>query len=93
MKTRLMVCLSLLAALATGCPDNNNGNPGDPDMARPPAGDMAMLPPNYNLDMDCFENATTHNEIINSCAPGVERIDKNPVLPKLNPDGTRPPLP
>lgn len=40
---------------------------------------------------DCFVNPKTHNEIINACTNAV-RITKNPVLPKLLPDGGLPPL-
>jgi len=41
---------------------------------------------------DCVSNPTHHAEIINACTNAV-RIKKTPVLPKLNPDGTLPPLP
>ena len=41
---------------------------------------------------DCVMNPTTHEEIINACT-GAEKIDKQPVLPLLNPDGSLPPLP
>ncbi|MBS2013958.1 MAG: hypothetical protein JST00_13800 [Deltaproteobacteria bacterium] len=41
---------------------------------------------------DCFVNPKTHLEIINACTNAV-KIAKNPVLPKLLPDGGLPPLP
>jgi hypothetical protein len=41
---------------------------------------------------DCYENPTTHEEIINACTDA-EKIDKNPVLPLQNPDGSLPPIP
>lgn len=41
---------------------------------------------------DCYTNPTTHEEIINACTDA-EKVDKQPVLPLLNPDGTLPPLP
>lgn len=41
---------------------------------------------------DCVENPKTHAEIINACTNAV-KITKNPVLPKLLPDGGLPPLP
>lgn len=42
---------------------------------------------------DCFDNPTTHFEIINGCTkPDVTRITKNPTLTKLLPDGGLPPL-
>lgn len=40
---------------------------------------------------DCFVNPKTHAEIINACTTAV-KITKNPVLPKLLPDGGLPPL-
>lgn len=43
---------------------------------------------------DCFTNPMTHIEIINACTtPDVVHIDKEPVLPQLNMDGSLPPLP
>lgn len=41
---------------------------------------------------DCYLNPTTHEEIINACTDA-EKIDKKPVLPLLNPDGSLPALP
>jgi hypothetical protein len=40
---------------------------------------------------DCFDNPQTHFEIINACTNAV-RIEKNPTLNKLLPDGGLPPL-
>jgi hypothetical protein len=40
---------------------------------------------------DCFDNPKTHFEIINACTTAT-KITKNPTLPKLLPDGGRPPL-
>ncbi len=40
---------------------------------------------------DCFENPTTHYEIINACT-NATGIPKNPTLPRLLPDGGLPPL-
>ena len=42
-------------------------------------------------DAGCFLNPTTHFQIINACTDAT-RIDKNPVLAKLLPDGGLPPL-
>ncbi len=93
MRTLLMVMILALGTL--GCDDSSEAPVRD--MAMAPA-DLTQAPPdlppaNFNSDMLCFDNPTTHVEIINSCAEGIERIEKNPELPKLNPDGTRPPLP
>lgn len=41
---------------------------------------------------DCFEDPQTHLEIINACTDA-EMVDKDPVLPLLEPDGSLPPLP
>jgi hypothetical protein len=43
----------------------------------------------------CFEGTpTTHAQLMNACVTAdVEKIDKRPALPLLNPDGTLPPLP
>ena len=41
---------------------------------------------------ECFTNPQTHFEIINACTDA-ERIDKQPTLPLLQPDGGLPPLP
>ncbi|MDF2698076.1 MAG: hypothetical protein K0S65_6459, partial [Labilithrix sp.] len=40
---------------------------------------------------DCYDNPTTHFEIINACTTAT-RITKNPTLTKLLPDGGLPPL-
>lgn len=40
---------------------------------------------------DCVMNPKTHAEIINACTTAT-KITKNPVLPKLRPDGGLPPL-
>lgn len=40
---------------------------------------------------DCVMNPKTHAEIINACT-NATKITKNPVLPKLLPDGGLPPL-
>jgi hypothetical protein len=41
---------------------------------------------------DCFTNPKNHFEIINACTDAA-KIDKKPVLPLLQPDGSLPPLP
>lgn len=41
---------------------------------------------------DCVMIPMTHVEIINACTDA-EKVDKKPVLPLLNPDGSLPPLP
>ncbi len=75
----LAFTLAAGAALA-GCDDGSS----DP----PDAG------PDAPVQLKCYENPKTHNELINACTTGeVVRIDKRPVLPLLGSDGTLPPLP
>jgi hypothetical protein len=43
--------------------------------------------------LDCVENPVTYLDIINACTgPGVTKIEKNPSLDKLLPDGGLPPV-
>lgn len=86
--------LALSATAMTGCNNGGGGNNnpdlgGVADLRTPP--DLATPP---DMTPECFQNPTTHNEFINSCPPAsVEQVEKNPALPRLNPDGTLPPLP
>jgi hypothetical protein len=41
---------------------------------------------------DCYQDPESHRQIINACTDA-ERIDKQPELPQLLPDGLLPPLP
>lgn len=43
-------------------------------------------------DASCFDNPTTHHEIINACT-NAQKIYKDSHPPLLNPDGTLPGLP
>jgi hypothetical protein len=87
MKTILMAMAVSLLALSAGCDDDTTMAPMA-DLAQAPAG-----PP----DLGCYGSPqTTSIALLNSCIPAgvtVDVIDKNPTLPLLNPDGTRPPLP
>lgn len=56
-----------------------------------PVGDAGVVDAD-TTDASCFMNPQTHVEIINACT-SAEKIDRQPVLPLLNPDGTLPPLP
>ncbi|MDX2019007.1 MAG: hypothetical protein SF187_02105 [Deltaproteobacteria bacterium] len=49
-------------------------------------------PPDAASGPACFANPATHAELINACTDAV-KIEKNPTLPLLRPDGTLPPLP
>lgn len=81
-----LVILSLVMACAAACGDEG-GNAG-PDAPTPDAG-VADAP---GPDASCFTNPQTHVEIINACTTA-EKIDRQPVLPLLRPDGSLPPLP
>jgi hypothetical protein len=61
----------------TGVIGNDGGSDGGSDAAPEP---------------DCFTNPKNHFEIINACTDAA-KIDKKPVLPLLQPDGSLPPLP
>ena len=80
---RLLSCLLLVALFACGGDDDggSNDNPGDID-ASPDE-------PDSGPQVDCYENPTTHLEIINACTDA-ESADKDPDLPLLNEDGTVP---
>jgi hypothetical protein len=65
--------------------DTSGDDPSDPDDPDDP--DDQPDDPNA-----CFDNPTTHVEIINACTDA-ESIIKTPVLPRLNADGTLPELP
>jgi hypothetical protein len=75
----LSIALSLVCAAA--CGDDGADQPKDAGI------DAASTP-----DASCFENPTTHEEIINACTTA-QKVEKKPNLPLLNPDGTLPQLP
>lgn len=78
--TKQIILLALLM-FAAACGDDPTGTPIDAAVdAKPPE------------DASCFENPTTHAEIINACTTA-QNVEKQPVLPLLNPDGSLPPLP
>ena len=83
---RLLSSLLLVLVFACGGDDDggSNDNPGDID-----AGGDA---PDGGNELDCFENPTTHNEIINACTTA-QSVDKNPDLPLTYEDGGLPPIP
>jgi hypothetical protein len=78
--------VTILIALVAACGDE--GGTANPDAAAPDAGVTDAPGP----DASCFTNPQTHVEIINACTTA-EKIDKQPVLPLLRPDGSLPPLP
>jgi hypothetical protein len=84
-----MIVLACAALAACG---SSNNNPADAqqtiDAPKPPIDAMPPGPP----DASCFNNPTTHYEIINACT-NAQFVDKTPNLPLLLPDGGLPPLP
>ena len=82
----LLVSIPLLAAGACGDDDGNSID------ARPTADARPTVDASPTPDADCFENPTTHDEIINACTTA-QKIYKDSDPPLLNPDGTLPPLP
>jgi hypothetical protein len=78
--TAALAC-SFVCALGAACGDGDSDNNPDagPDVDAPPP---------------CVMNPQTHAEIINACTTGnVDKIDKKPVLPLVQSDGTLPPIP
>lgn len=75
----LALTLLTVAALASSACGDSKVDEGNPDAG------MNNVP-------QCATNPTTHLEIINACTNALE-VDKTPVLPLLNADGTLPPLP
>jgi len=81
----------LFGALACGDdartkPADDAGTSSEQDASSANAGADAGPAP------DCFEAPKTYLEIINACTDA-EKVEKNPELPLLLPDGTLPPLP
>lgn len=76
-----------LAAVAACGGDNKGGFD-----ARPADAPVTVDAPIAGPDAACFNNPTTHYEIINGCTTA-QSVDKNPVLPLQLPDGGLPPLP
>ncbi len=79
---RTMTLAITLAMTTAACGDG--GGKDSPDAA-----------PDGPAPAKCFEGTpTNHAQLINACVSAdVEKIDKKPVLPRLNPDGTLPPIP
>jgi hypothetical protein len=79
MKTIVLVLL-----IAVGCGGDNNSVKQDAG-----AKDAGM---DTAPDASCFENPTTHHEIINACTTA-QKIYKSTKPPLQNADGTLPSLP
>jgi hypothetical protein len=91
MLKNILIALALVTAAA--CGEDNNTNTF-PDMAHPPSTDMAMQQPTPDMSFVCFDNPTTNDELLNSCAPAtVDKVDIVPFFPTLAPNGQLPALP
>ena len=91
----LLLVGSGLAFSGAGC---DSTTPATPDMVvgADVGPDSTWYPPNYDQQKRCYSDPTTHVQIINSCPTGgvaLDRLEKDPQLPLLNADGSRPPLP
>jgi hypothetical protein len=85
-KTILLAFAFALALVACGDDGGGNTDAHPPDANEGPDADPTP-------DASCFTNPTTHNQIINACTDsGVLKIDKNPDVPLLGPNGELPPL-
>lgn len=82
MRTHSLFIILSLALVA--CGDDNPGTPAD-------AGVDASLV-DAGLDASCFTNPQTHAEILNACVTW-QHVDKTPVTPLRNSDGSLPTLP
>ncbi len=75
------LAFALIASSAATCggDENNNSPDAGPDVDAPPP---------------CVMNPQSHTDLLNACTSAdVEKIDKKPVLPLLQANGTLPPLP
>jgi hypothetical protein len=80
----LLIATSLSSGALVACTNNGTGADmgGSPDLSTTPA----------TPDMGCYAKPTTYLELLNACT-NAQAIDKTPVTPLLNADGTLPPLP
>lgn len=90
----LAFALAGLAAYAAACDDSSSSAIKEPvpDAGGGTGGDSGAGDSGGDSGpKDCFDNPTTHFEIINACTNAV-KITKNPTLNKLLDDGGLPPL-
>ncbi len=81
MKKALILVLMAVGVGCGGDDGDNNTGPKDAGIDSPAV-----------LDASCFNNPTTHYEIINACTTA-QQIFKDSHPPLLKPDGTLPALP
>jgi hypothetical protein len=91
----LMAAVSLVYVACDDSGDNAIKEPATPEAGAPADGALpdGALPDGALPDgapADCVMNPKTHIEIINACTDAV-KVQKNPTLPLLYPDGGLPP--
>lgn len=85
MRQRMLSCLLVLGLGAVACGDDDGPGGGGPI-------DAGADPIDAAIDASCFENPQTHAEILNACVDW-QFVEKTPVTPLRNEDGTLPDLP
>ena len=81
--------LGLALVFAAACGDDGNVASIDAPPGNPDAGTDGASGP----DASCFENPTTHTEIINACTDAQKIYATRPAPPLTLPDGGLPALP
>lgn len=85
--TKIAMLFSLACvAFGAGCGDDGAGGHDAAVPSDAASGDAA------GPDASCFDNPTTHDQIINACTTA-QKIYKDSHPPLLQPDGSLPPLP
>lgn len=80
----------VLVGLTLGACGGGSGS-GEVDAAPDPV-DARRGDGGTTVDASCFDDPQTHAQLLNACVDW-QHVDKVPVTPLLNDDGTLPPLP
>lgn len=70
------------------CGDSGSSSPSDLAVGQVAPPDLTPPGP----DLGCYPHPETYQALLNACTTAMS-IDKTPVVPLLNKDGTLPPLP
>lgn len=84
--------LLALCALTAACDDDTDERPSQDAATLEPDASDETSDTGAEIAPDCFEDASTHLAIINACTEA-EKVEKDPDLPLLLPDGGLPALP
>jgi hypothetical protein len=88
-RIRTLVVVSALALGGMSCGGDDDASEADGGGDDVDSGDTPDA-----AGPDCYDDPTTHFEIINACVgEEVQRIERDPELPLLNQDGSLPGLP